>query len=546
MIPIVTPDTMRALEQQVMDTSVTELDLIQRAATQIANYLDRSISSKGMNPRSLLAVAGPGNNGVDALVAAAMLASRGWEVYALLVDRKGLSELPLSDDLVSGIQLVTEVPEVDVILDGIFGNSGRIDLPDTVTSALEKIAEAIRSNSPPLVVAVDCPTGTNTLTGEVASSILSADVTLCISNPKIGMLRTPAIEHLGQLEVLDIGIRTADVDPEVRAAIIDAGHVRSNLVSRSVGAHKSQVGGLLIVGGAPGYYGAPRLAGEAALRAGCGYVGLAIPRSIVGAIASAVPELIFHPTSDSDGRRSATTVREALSKSSRYDAIVIGPGLGRDEVASALLSELFDSHAGAAIEAAPSSAFGIPRRTARPEAENETNLSAYPLVLDADALNWLSEQDDWPSLLQGKTCVLTPHVGEMARLLGVEPEDVSSDPWTVARTAAADWGQVVVLKSQLTCVAKPEGDVVVAPRPTPELATPGTGDVLSGLIGAFIAQGSAVADGAAIALYVGAMSGKMALTKHGARSVIARDVIDGVSRVLRDLESPTRARLAAA
>ena len=543
MISIVTPDAMRALEQSVINDGVSEAELIERAATAIADFIHRNVRSSDGTSRSLVALAGPGNNGVDGLLAAALLVERGWQAYAVLVGRKNLDGLPGEPEMLSQIQVVGDIPQVDVILDGIYGNSGRTDLPKPAKTALEMIRRVRGEARPPILIAVDCPTGTNTETGQVADAIVGADVTLCISNPKIGMLKSPALDHIGELVALDIGVRTDDLDPDVRASMIDRNFVRSALAPRPATAHKSQVGGLLIVGGAPGYYGAPRLAGEAALRAGCGYVGMAVPRSIAGTIATAVPELIFHPLSDADGRRSATTVREALSDSNRYDAFVVGPGLGRDEVASTLLESLFQLHSPARREEARESIFGIPRRIESVEDSDEGDVRSYPLVIDADALNWLSELDDWPSLLEGRTCVLTPHVGEMARLLDGETGDVAADPWNVARQAASDWGQVVVLKCGLTCVATPEGDVFVAPRPTPELATPGTGDVLSGLVGAFIAQGNAPADAAKIAIYVGAMAGKVARLRLGARSVVARDAIEGLPVVLRDLESPALSRL---
>lgn len=546
MISIVTSDTMRALEQTVMDEGVSEADLIERAAAGIAGYIDGNVRSNAVADRSVLALAGPGNNGVDALLAAALLVERGWQAFAILVGRKDLDEIPADPESMSKIQVVDEIPPVDVILDGIYGISGRTDLPDPVNSTLNMVGKAKRRAPVPLLVAVDCPTGTNTETGEVAESILRADVTLCISNPKIGMLRAPALDYLGELVILDIEVRTDEPDPGVGAMMVDRDYVRTSLVPRPATAHKSQVGGLLIVGGAPGYYGAPRLAGEAALRAGCGYVGMAVPRSIAGSIATAVPELIFHPLSDADGRRSATTVREALSESKRYDALVVGPGLGRDEVASTLLENLFELHHPDRHDDARESIFGIPRRVEAVVDADDSNISAFPLVIDADALNWLSQQENWPSLLEGRTCVLTPHVGEMARLLKLESEEVAADAWNVARQAASDLGQVIVLKSAMTCVATPEGELFVAPRPTPELATPGTGDVLSGLIGAFLAQGNAPTAAAAIAIYAGAIAGRIARLRLGSRSVIARDVTACLPDVLRELESPALSMLSEA
>jgi NAD(P)H-hydrate epimerase len=478
---------------------------------------------------------------VDALVAAALLARAGWEASALLVERDALPAFPAVQEQLALVSVIDEMPAgVSAVLDGIFGNSGRTDLPKSATAAIRSINMAREHCA--TVYAVDCPTGTNTLTGEIASEAVHADVTLCISNPKIGMLKPPAVNLLGDLVVLDIGLPALESDSDVNAVQIDGATVATALPRRDATAHKADIGGVLIVGGAPGYYGAPRLAGEAALRTGAGYVGLAVPRSIVGAIASQVPEIIFHPTPDGDGRRSAEAVRKAIDEGERYRAVVIGPGLGRDEVAKALLNDVLARHAPEPEVENRSPAFGIPRRARHAEAKEESRLAELPVVIDADGLNWLSEQENWPEMLSELRCVLTPHHGEMARLLGKDIGEVSDDPWETARSAAAEWGQIVVLKGGFTCVATPDGDVLVSPRATPELATPGTGDALAGMIGSLLAQGCEPREAAISAVYIGALAGRHAAERQGARSVIARDLIDAISGVIADIDSPARAR----
>lgn len=535
MTAILTPEQMRAIEHEYMQQGVSEQELILRAATRIAEFVDDHYPESG-RPRSVLAVAGPGNNGVDALVAAALLARAGWAAQAMLVVREAMPDFPAVEEELAALPVVEAVSDVDAILDGIFGNSGRTDLPDAALDAVRQINAARDSGA--TVYAIDCPTGTNTLTGETAEESVRADLTLCISNPKIGMLKPPAVDNLGDLFVLDIGLPTDEPDEQVNASLIDLAVARQALPRRGSLAHKADVGGVLVVGGAPGYFGAPRLAGEAALRMGAGYVGLAVPRSIIGPIASSVPEIIFHPTADGDGRRSAEAVQEAINESRRYGALVIGPGLGRDEVATALLEALFAHREPEAEEDHPTSPFGIPRRLPAKEEPQESRFAELPCVIDADGLNWLSEQENWPELLRHMTCVLTPHHGEMARLLGKEREEVSSDPWETARAAAREWGQVVVLKGGFTCVATPDGELFVAPRAMPELATPGTGDVLSGMIGGLLAQGCSATDAARAAVYIGALAGRDAAGEFGTRSVIARDLIDRLAGVIAGIDSP--------
>jgi NAD(P)H-hydrate epimerase len=543
MIPILTPDQMRAVEQAAIDAGTPVEHMMERAADRIASFINHHVIRHEAGARTVLVLAGPGNNGGDALAAAARLAESGWEARAVLVSRSGFDGVPAAQEDLARLQIVDDLGEfdtLDVVLDGIFGNSGRAELTDAAREAIGTSSVYGRRLGA-VMIAVDCPSGVDAMTGEADDAAFQADLTLCISHPRRGLLREPAASRVGELVVLDIGLTASDIaDAPMH---IDAGFVRERLPFRRASAHKSRIGGLLIVGGAPGYFGAPRLAGEAALRAGCGYVGLAVPRSITTAIAAQVPELIFHPTSDGDGRRSAATVREAVNDSERYDALVLGPGLGRDEVADDLLSDLFMPKQPAAAASTSSSVFGIPRRQ---EVVSETaggRFESLPRVIDADGLNWLSEQEDWPELLREQRCVLTPHPGEMARLVGSNVDDVLADPWTVALDAARSWGQIVALKHGYTCVACPDGRLLVAPRATPELATPGTGDVLSGVIGAFIAQGLEPEDAAAAAVYAGSMAGRSARSVFGVHSVIARDLIDAIPRTMLDIASGSGPRL---
>jgi NAD(P)H-hydrate epimerase len=464
-------------------------------------------------------------------------------VHAWLILRAGLDGVPAPQSALDQIQLVDSLSQInaaDVVLDGIFGNAGRAELPEDAIAAIETSNSLAREGGT-VRIAVDCPSGIDALSGDAAEGAFHAELTLCISHPRIGLLREPAATRVGELVILDIGLEAAGFEDGPQ--LIDAAFTRARIPARPASAHKGGIGGLLVVGGAPGYFGAPRLAGEAALRAGCGYVGLAVPRSLTTAIAAQVPELIFHPTSDGDGRRSATTVRAAVNESERYSALLIGPGLGRDEVADEFLSELLVAPSPHVVDNGHSPVFGIPRRSEAASESTEGRFETLPRVIDADGLNWLSEQDDWPALLNQTRCVLTPHAGEMARLLGGSIEDVLADPWNVALGAAREWGQVVVLKHGYSFVACPDGRLFISPRATPELATPGTGDVLSGLIGAFLAQGLAPEDAAAVALYVGALGGRSARMQFGEHSVIARDLIEAVARTVAEIVAGPGPRL---
>lgn len=542
MLPILTPEQMRSAEATSVKAGATVPDLTARAGEQIADWVDRQVITWGQGTQVAAALVGPGNNGGDALVALAGLVQRGWDCFALLVQRGDFGDLPADQELLDQITTIDDpaaLHDAHVILDGIYGIGGRAELEEQVAAAITAAVHIRHEHGVPLV-AIDCPTGVDPATGEAHDGAFPADVTLCIQFPKSGLLKMPAASFAGELEVLDIGIEKPDDFDG--ALMLTAAGTRDRLPARGAYAHKSQAGGLLVVGGSPSYFGAPRLTAEAALRSGPGYVGLAAPRSVIGTIAGQAPEVIYHPTSESDGRQSARTIVEALDgEHIRYTALVIGPGIGRDRVADNLMAALFNKTEQSAEGSDPADvAFGIPRRAVTQGASEASGraIERIPVVIDADALNWLAQQDDWPALLSDINAVLTPHPGEMARLLQKEVDEVTEDPFATALKAAKSWGQVVVFKVGYTAVAHPDGALLVSPRAPSELATAGTGDTLSGIIGGLLAQGLSPLDAAASAVYLGAQVGKFARDELGALSVVARDVIHYLPFAISELQQP--------
>lgn len=305
------------------------------------------------------------------------------------------------------------------------------------------------------------------------------------------------------------------------------------LPRRSAGAHKWGVGGVVIVAGSPLYAGAAALCCMAAGRAGAGIVSAALPRSIVGTVVGLAPEatIVVVPEGDSVSvaQRAAGAIGERLERSR---AMVVGPGLGDDEATTALLDALFGFarvRGGIGFGAA-----GAARE--REEPGGPIAKASKPVVVDADGLNWLAKQEGWWERVPPGLLVLTPHPGEMGRLTGGDAERIVSDPLSAAREAAATWGQTVVLKGGETIVASPDG---VARRcaASPALATAGSGDVLSGTIGAFLAQGLAPADAAGLALYVGNRAAERAARDYGTLGVVAGDLPAAIARELGELEA---------
>jgi NAD(P)H-hydrate epimerase len=246
-----------------------------------------------------------------------------------------------------------------------------------------------------------------------------------------------------------------------------------------------------------------------------------------------VPEVTLVLLPDGDSASVALRAAQAIGKRlDRSEAMVVGPGLGDDEATGALLRALFGFAA---------SRGGIGFGPGAADADNSAlegpvSRAGKPIVLDADGLNWLAQQGNWWERMSSMMLVLTPHAGEMARLLGSDVETVLADPVGVAREAAMHWGQTIVLKADRAVVASAEGETMIAETP-PSLATAGSGDVLSGSIGALLAQGLAGPDAAALALYAGGRAAQRVADRYGTLGVVASDLPPAIAEELRSLEA---------
>jgi NAD(P)H-hydrate repair Nnr-like enzyme with NAD(P)H-hydrate dehydratase domain len=306
----------------------------------------------------------------------------------------------------------------------------------------------------------------------------------------------------------------------------------SVLPRRLPGAHKWSVGGVVVVAGSPQFAGAAALCCAGAGRSGAGIVVAALPRSIAAIVVGHVPEatVVFLPDGESPSvaARAAEAIGERLQ---RAGSLVVGPGLGDDEAAGNLLGALFGSPRNRS-----GIGFGLPGRSGEHSLESGTVVaSERPVVVDADALNWLAAREGWWAHFPRERLVLTPHAGEMARLVKQESQDVVGNAVVVARDAASNWGQTVVLKGSPTLVASPDGSIISAPTPV-SLATAGSGDVLSGSIAAFLAQGLSPRDAAGLAVFVGSRAAERLEQRYGTLGVIAGDMPVAIAEELCALE----------
>ena len=368
-----------------------------------------------------------------------------------------------------------ELGDPEVIVDALFG-TGFSGEPRAAAAALIDSINA----SPARVFAIDLPSGVDASTGEVAGVAVRADATVTLHARKVGLVVAPGRFHAGAVNVADIGLEHVPTEAKLATA-----ELLRSVPRRREQDNKYTAGHVLVVGGSPGLTGAPSLSALAAMRADAGYVTVAAPESALPVLEQRLLEAVKRPLPE--GERAADAVLELAEKAS---AVAIGPGLGRDakDLVRRVLAEV-----------------------------------PLPLVADADALFEL-EPGDWPA-----PRVLTPHEGELGRLLGRSSKEVAAHRLASVREAAERFGCVVLLKGPDTLVAAPGGGVLVSALGLPSLATAGTGDVLTGILAAFLAKGMAPQLAAVAATVAQQRASIVAPQRAG---LLAGDLIEALPQVL--------------
>jgi NAD(P)H-hydrate epimerase len=307
---------------------------------------------------------------------------------------------------------------------------------------------------------------------------------------------------------------------------------------RTFGTHKWDVGGVVVIAGSPLYTGAAQLCTRSAGRAGAGIVHLAAPRGVITTIASAIPEVVHVPLPATDTLAGVRQALDALEQPlKRARSVVIGPGLGDDDNVSTLLAALFgitDHRRNSAIGMGFAAAQQVKAETQATDSPLFANEEAT-IVVDADGLNWLAKQKQWWTHVPSQRLILTPHPGEMARLLGLEETDeIIANPIATVEKAAKQFDQTVILKYGFTAASNGDRTVVAEDAPV-SLATAGSGDVFAGMVGAFSAQGLEPFDAAALALHVGPRAARRGEQHYGAFGLLASDLPDAIALELATL-----------
>ncbi|MFN8484475.1 MAG: NAD(P)H-hydrate dehydratase [Anaerolineae bacterium] len=523
---LVTAEEMRRIEAAAEAEGTPIPTLMQRAGGAVAETILSDYSlARGM----ILILVGPGNNGGDGLVAATRLREAGAAVSAYVWRHKpddpvyadavaaGVPIVRAEDDA-GGARLTDLARGAAVIVDALLGTG----VTRPISGELADILARVRENRPPdtSVVAVDLPSGVNSDTGVADPAALAADLTVTFGFAKRGLYQYPGARLAGRRLTADIGLNNATAQ-EVRVELMQAGWVRDRLPARPADAHKGTFGKALIVAGSANYTGAAYLAGAGAIRVGVGLATLGVAGMLYPILAGRLVETTWLLLPHDMGAIRVDAAKVILEKIEGYTALLVGPGLGKENGTQEFVHSLL---VGKQAEAKRARRIGFATETTTEETEPESP-KLPPTVIDADALNALAEIENWSASLTAASAVLTPHPGEMARLLGSTTEAVQADRVATAKSAAETFGQVVVLKGANTVIAAPDGQIAVSPFANPALATAGSGDVLAGAIVGFLAQGLSPFDAAACGVYIHGLAGERARLEMGDAGVIAGDLL---------------------
>jgi NAD(P)H-hydrate epimerase len=500
----------------IEDVGIASLVLMENAGRQVVAAMESSFED--FDSRRVAVLCGRGNNGGDGFVVARILLERGLEVGVYLLGQAGDVKGDARTNLAVLRNVGGDVVEIadagawelhgsdvlgsDLVVDALFGTG----VNGPLTGLAETIVADLNASDRP-VVSIDLPSGLSADTTEVPGPAVDATLTVALAAPKLPLVLPPAEALAGKLMIADIGIPSSVISgvdgPWVE--LLTRESVRALIEPRSPDSHKGDYGHVLVVAGSPGRTGAANLTARGALRSGAGLVTVATPRSSAPIVAALGAEYMTLPLAEAaDGTLAADALDQLLDFDA--DVLVVGPGLGRSPSAQAVVQALVER-------------------------------SGVPLVLDADAHNAFAAE---PARLEGRdstAIVITPHPGEMARLTGLSTDDVQAHRLDVAREFASTHRVHVVLKGHRTVIASPEGRTTINLTGNPGMATAGTGDVLAGMIGAWLGQLLDPDAAIRIAVYLHGVAGDQAAADEGEVALIAGDIADRLGDAFLELTS---------
>ncbi len=506
---------MAAIDQQAINQlGIPGVVLMENAGRAASEVFCREFAEYWPGPVQVLA--GKGNNGGDGYVMARLLAEKGWQVQTLIL---GSQEDVLGDaavmlnilqQLQQPIKFVGDAKELrknvaaaepQVVIDALLGTGLKSNVRGLFAAAIELINQI-----PCKVFAVDIPSGVDGSSGRICGMAVQADLTVTFDQAKIGHGSHPGAACAGRLEVVDIGIPLAGRPKlETDTRLVDAAEASGWLPQRPLAGHKGSFGHLLLLAGSPGKTGAAALAGEAAVRGGCGLVTVAVPAAVHDILEIKLTEAMTCPLADQDGFLSTAAQGEISELLKDKQALAVGPGLGQSAGLRELLRWLLRN-------------------------------CSLPMVIDADGLNLLAGQLEPLQQRTGPPVILTPHPGEMARLCGFSVAEIEANRYQVAFNFAAEHGVVLLLKGARTVIAAPDGRVAINSSGNSGLASGGSGDVLTGLIGALLAQGLEPFTAAALSAWLHGRAAELVAVGLGVAGMAASDLLCQLPVARRELQ----------
>ncbi|GAV21901.1 bifunctional ADP-dependent NAD(P)H-hydrate dehydratase/NAD(P)H-hydrate epimerase [Carboxydothermus pertinax] len=464
--------------------------------------------------KKIIILVGKGNNGGDGLALARHLANAGAKIRVFLLFKdqfKGDALInfhilkKMSEKIYEGVTenlnlLKISLIDADMVVDAIYGTGFRGALPPEIREVVEIVnqAEAIK-------LAVDIPSGVDSSTGRVEGTAFLADYTVTFGLPKLGQILYPGRSYCGKVLVEDISFpEKLKKEFPVKRWLLDKKVIKKFLKPLAPDTHKGRQGFGLVVGGSMDYSGAPFLAAKGSLAVGAGGVYLAIPENLFGVLAGKAPEIILRGLPAADGQISSKGFLEVEKILPKVKAVVIGPGMGA-------LAESKEAYL------------------------NFLENCPLPVVVDADGLNNLIGNLEFLQKRNAAT-VLTPHLGEMARLLGTSIEEIKEKREEIGKKFAVDYNVYLVLKSETTAVFNPEGEIWYYPGGHPILAKAGSGDILAGLIMGFLAQGYGTGEAVLLGVYLHGKAGELAQKENSPRSFFISEIFSYINEAFGKLD----------
>jgi NAD(P)H-hydrate epimerase len=523
MIKVVTAKEMQELDRRATaEYGIPSLVLMENAGSETAGEMLAAFP--GLLRSRVVILCGRGNNGGDGFVVSRHLLNRGVGLETFLLAGRGdvrgdarvnleiLEKMGAAPSEVTDARgmatLSDRIGSADVVVDALLGTGAQGPAKGIVAEAIEMVNRAGRP-----VVAVDIPSGLVADDPETPGPAIRAALTVTFALPKRCLLLYPAAGYAGTIRIVPIGIPSSLCRaPELLLGVLEAEDVAPAFPRRDAAAHKGTFGHVLVIAGSVGKTGAAALASLAALRVGAGLVTLAVPQSLNDIMEVKLTEVMTEPVPETDAR---TIGREALDRLLRLaegkSAVAIGPGLGTHPSTQALVQELLSS-------------------------------LRLPIVLDADGINALAGRADRLSQAGGPV-IVTPHPGELSRLLDAPRDEVLRRRIPLLQELADRFHATLVLKTAHTVVASSGGNAAIVPTGNPGMATGGTGDVLTGLIAGLLAQGVAPVLAAHAGAYVHGLAGDLAAARLGQEAMLAGDLLDGVSEAIQRVKAPSRSAI---